>query len=172
MNAIPQFVTNFRVYNSGNALLGVTGDVTMPNFEAMTEAISGAGILGEFEASIPGSFKSQNLEIPFRIVDTEMFKIAASSAMPSLTLRGDQMITDYANGGIVHQGLRVESRGPVSGIDLGKLQPGKPTDGKLKQEILFIAIYIDEKEVLYLDKLNFIYRLNGVDMLAGILNNL
>jgi uncharacterized protein len=172
MNAIPQFLTNYRIYNSGNVIMGVSGDVTLPNFEAIAETISGAGILGEFESSVPGSFKSQSIEVPFRVIDANMFQIAAASGIPSLTFRGSQQINDYTKGGVINQAVRVETRGPIKGLDLGKASVGKPTDGKLIQEILFIAIYLDDKEVLCLDKLNFIYRLNGTDMLAGILKNM
>ena len=172
MNAIPQFLTNYRIYNEGNVVMGVSGDVTLPNFEAIAETKSGAGILGEFESAVPGSFKSQALEVPFRIIDATMFEMAASMGNASLTFRGSQQINDYTKGGVVNQAVRVETRGPIKGLDLGKASVGKPTDGKLTQEILFIAIYIDDSEVLCLDKLNFVYRLNGTDMLSGILQNM
>jgi len=172
MNAIPQFLTNYRMYSSGNVLMGLSGDVTLPNFEAITETISGAGILGEFDSAVPGAFKTQQIEVPFRIIDAAMFAIAASTGNASLTFRGNQQINDMAQGGVTNQAVRLETRGPIKGLDLGKASVGKATDGKLLQEILFIAIYIADKEVLCLDKLNFVYRLNGVDMLAGILANM
>lgn len=172
MNAIPQFLTNFRMYNSGNVLVGVTGDVALPKFDAITESVSGAGILGEFESAVPGAFKSQTIEVPFRVIDATMFQMAAGVGNASLTFRGSQQINDYTRGGVINQGVRIETRGSIKGIELGKAAPGKTTDSKCIQEILFIAIYIDNREVLYLDKLNFIYRLNGKDMLAGILANM
>lgn len=172
MNAIPQFLTNFRMYNSGSALVGVTGDVALPKFDAITETVSGAGILGEFESAVPGAFKSQTLEVPFRVIDKTMFQMAAGSGNASLTFRGNQQINDYSHGGVINQGVRMETRGPIKSIELGKAAPGKTTDSKCTQEILFIALYVDHKEVLYLDKLNFIYRLNDVDMLKGITTNM
>lgn len=172
MNAIPQFLTNYRIYNNGNVLMGVSGDVTLPNFDAVVETISGAGILGEFDSAVPGSFKSQQIEVPFRIIDATMFQMASSTGNASLTFRGSQQINDYTKGGVINQAVRIETLGPIKGLDLGKASVGKATDGKLTQEILFIAVYIDNQEVLCLDKLNFVYRLNGVDMLSGILQNM
>jgi P2 family phage contractile tail tube protein len=172
MNQIPQFITNYRIYNNGSALMGVGSDLSLPNFESITETVSGAGILGEFETAVPGSFKSQQIEYSFRIVDPTMFNMASSSGNASLTVRASQQSFDYTKGGVVNQAVRIEARGPVKGIDLGKLAPGKPSDGKLLQEILFIAIYLDDKEVLCLDKLNFVYRINGVDMLSGVTANM
>jgi uncharacterized protein len=171
MPKIPQFLQNFRVYNGKNALLGVEADLTLPKFENISETVSGAGLLGEFETPVPGAFKSQTVEVGFRVIDSDMFTIASKAG--SLTFRGSQQFNDYSNNeGIIDQAIRIETRGDIKSIDLGKAAPGKATDSKLTQEVIFIAIYIDNKEVLYLDKLNFIYRLNGKDMTAGIAANL
>jgi hypothetical protein len=172
MNPIPQFLQNFRMYTNGNVLTGVEGDVTLPNFENTAETISGAGILGEFDSPVPGSFKSITIEVGFRILDQNLFNLAAQTGTASLTFRGSQQIYDIVSGGVVNQAVRVESRGPVKGLDGGKASVGKPFDSKFKQEILFIAMYLDDVEVLYLDKLNFIYRVNSIDQLAGILQNM
>lgn len=172
MNQIPQFLNNFNIYSKGNKLVGVSGDVTLPSFENIGDTISGAGILGEFETPVPGAFKSQTLEVGFRVIDKTMFQMAAQDGNCSLTFRGSQQINDFSNGGVINQPVRVESRGGFKGMDLGKASPGKTTDSKIQQEILFIAIYIDNKEVLYLDKLNYIYRVNGVDKTAGIRGNI
>ena len=171
MNAVPQFLQNFNIYVSGNKLVGVSGDVTLPKFDNIGDTISGAGILGEFETPVPGAFKSQQLEVGFRIMDKTMFQMAAAE-QELITFRGSQQINDYTNGGIINQAVRVESKGGCKGIDLGKAAPGKTTDSKYTQEVLFIAVYIDDEEVLYLDKLNYIYRLNGKDMLSGIRSNI
>lgn len=169
---IPQFLTNWNMYTGGNKLMGIGAELTLPNFEAITETISGAGILGEFESAVPGAFKSLALEIPYRTIDREMFALASSGGSVPLTFRGSQQVYDPASGANVAQGVRIETRGPCKGIDPGKAAQGKPTEGKFTQEILFIAIYLDDAEVLCLDKLNFVYRVNGVDMLADIRKNI
>lgn len=171
MNAIPQFLQNFNIYCAGNKLVGVSGDVTLPKFDNIGDTISGAGILGEFETPVPGAFKSQQLEVGFRVIDKSMFEMAAQE-QSLLTFRGSQQINDYANGGIISQAVRIESKGACKGIELGKASPGKVTDSKYTQEVLFIAVYIDNHEELYLDKLNYMYRLHGKDMLAGISKNI
>ena len=172
MNPIPQFLTNFRLYSSGTVLMGVEADITLPNFENITETISGAGILGEFESPVPGAFKSLEIEVGFRVLMQDLFNLAAQAGASSLTFRGSQQINDIQSGGVINQGVRIETRGSVKSLDGGKASVGKATDSKFKQEILFIAIYLDEVEVFYLDKLNFIFRINGEDQLAGILQNM
>lgn len=172
MNQIPQFLNNYNIYSNGSKLVGVTGDIALPKFDNIGDTINGAGILGEFESPVPGAYKSQTMEVGFRVIDKTMFEMAAAAGNASLTFRGSQQINDYTNGGVINQAVRIETRGGFKGMELGKAAPGKPTDSKIIQEIMFIAIYIDDKEVLYLDKLNYIYRVNGTDVTAGIRDNI
>ena len=44
---IPEVIHDFNIYNTGSKIIGLTGEVALPDFEAMTETISGAGILGD-----------------------------------------------------------------------------------------------------------------------------
>ena len=44
--AIPSKINNYNVYNVAERLIGVGDEVTLPDFEAMADTISGAGILG------------------------------------------------------------------------------------------------------------------------------
>ena len=42
-------VNLYNVYNKGNRLIGVDEEVTLPDFETMTETLAGPGIGGEIE---------------------------------------------------------------------------------------------------------------------------
>lgn len=46
MDSIPEKINNYNIYMDGR-LMGCSGEVTLPDFEAMTETISGPGLLGE-----------------------------------------------------------------------------------------------------------------------------
>lgn len=54
------------------------------------------------------------------------------------------------------------------GVDLGKLSPGKATGTKNTFEVIYIKVEENGKTLLELDKLNFVYIVNGVDILAVI----
>ena len=49
MKTIPTKINKYNVYNTGNRLLGMGDEVTLPSFEASSETVSGAGVLGEFD---------------------------------------------------------------------------------------------------------------------------
>lgn len=169
--AIPQFLENYNVYLDGPRLLGVEADATLPKLENIGDTLSGAGVLGEVEIPVEGAFKSISVETTFRTINRAMFT-AASAGLHTLTFRGSQEVLDFASGGVVKQPVRVETQGMCKGIDLGKLTGGKPTDSKLTQEIIFLAVYVDNEECLLLDKINYIYRIMGVDQLAQTRSNM
>ena len=72
---IPEAIHDFNMYLTGNKLGGITGEVEMPPFESMTSTVSGAGILGEYEAPTPGHFGSMEQEIPFRCINRDYFNM-------------------------------------------------------------------------------------------------
>lgn len=167
MNPIPEKVSNYNVYNDNDKLVGVSGEVTMPNLEAMTETLSGAGIAGEFESPTPGHFGSISIEIPFRVIYDTSFKMMVPKGQ-TIYLRASQQSYDVAGGEIKNRGLKITLKVMPKGIDLGTLGVGKITDTKNTLEVLYIKIEENGKTLLELDKLNFICVINGVDVLEDI----
>lgn len=64
--------------------------------------------------------------------------------------------------------VKIVLRGKASTTTLGKVAKGKKGEPEIEMEILYIKILIANKTRLELDKLNFKFVLNGVDMLAKI----
>ena len=87
---IPEVINNYNAYSNGNKLIGVTGEVQLPDLEAITETISGAGVLGEYETSIPGHYSSITQEVPFRILDTDIFSLMNPLDPVDLTFRASE----------------------------------------------------------------------------------
>jgi len=167
MAAIPEKIVNYNIYSEGDRLVGISGEVTLPNLEPLMETISGAGIAGEIESPTPGHFASIEMEIPFRTVTDQSFKIADPNGH-TLTLRAAQQGYDVSGGKIDYRGLKITVKGLPKGIDLGTASPGKPSETTNKIEVVYIKIEEGGKELLELDKLNFICKINGADILEPI----
>jgi P2 family phage contractile tail tube protein len=167
VNPVPDKVVNFNVYDEGEKLVGVADEVTLPNLESSSETISGAGIAGEFESPNFGHFGSLQTEISFRTLFDSAFRLAVPSGR-TITLRASQQSYDVAGGEFRHRALKIILKVIPKGLELGKLSKGKPTETKNTLEILYIKIEESGVELLELDKLNFIYRVNGVDVLKDI----
>ena len=59
---IPEVIHDFNMYNTGNKLVGITGEVPLPDLEAITATIAGAGLLGAYASPVPGHFEAWSRE--------------------------------------------------------------------------------------------------------------
>lgn len=168
MNNIPERISAFNVYNGGLALVGLSDEITLPDFEAMTETLSGPGILGEIESVAIGQFGSMELEVPFRQMDNDLFALVDQSVALDLTLRGSIQYTVGSTGTTEFKPMRVVVRGKNKNIGGGKVKQGAGTGSSVKLEISYILIEIDGKPKIELDKLNFVYKVNGKDLLEKV----
>ncbi len=165
---IPEVINDFNLYLSGGKLGGTTGEVSLPDFEPITSTTSGNGILGEYEAIVLGHFGSMEQEIPFRCINEDYFKMVSPSKSVELTLRGaiQQSERDTMSEGEV--GMRVVFRGRCKKISIGTVKQREQMGSMVSLELTYILIEMDGKERICLDKINTIYRINGVDQLAKI----
>ncbi len=165
---VPEVINDFNAYSNGNRLVGVTGSVQLPNFEAVTEEISGAGVLGSYETAIPGFYSSMSQEVPFRILDTDIFTIMNPGELVDLTFRGSEQHTVKSTGALDYKGMRVVERGRLKSFSPGKLELGKQMGASVTLELLYILIEIDGKTKLEYDKLNSVFVVNGKDLLEKV----
>lgn len=166
MATIPEIINDFNIYDEGEQLIGVSGEITLPDFEATTETISGAGILGEFEAVNPGQFGAQEIEIPFRLAYGDLYSVLAKNPA-KITLRGALQVLN-GDGTAETKGLRVILQGRAKKMTAGKLSAGKPMEAAISLALTYIKIEIDGKTEIELDKLNSIYIVGGEDKLSAI----
>lgn len=88
MDLLPEVLNNFNIYNdSGNKLIGVSGEVELPELEAITDTLEGCGVLGEIEDPVTGQFSSATIKIPFAVLYESLFSIMNTTKPPQLTLR-------------------------------------------------------------------------------------
>lgn len=165
-NQIPDKINLFNVYRAGNKLLGLSEEVALPEFAAMTETISGPGILGEVDSPVMGHFSAMEMEVPFRILNEDIFSVMAMGAEVDLTLRASQQAL-ASPGGIIYTGMRVVVRGTLLAFNPGSVKQGAAMGASLKIGLTYIYIERDGKPKVELDKLNGVYKVNGVDQLAA-----
>ncbi len=165
---IPEVIHDFNIYNTGNKIVGLTGEVSLPDFEAMTETISGAGILGEIETTIAGRYGSMEQEIPFRCIDPDFFNLIDPTTPVELTLRGAIQYNVKATGTTDYMGMRVVFRGRCKKISIGTVKQGGPMDSSVTQELTYILVELDGKKKFELDKINGVFKVNGVDLLSKV----
>lgn len=171
INMIPEVLTDFNAYDEGEKLIGVTAAVTLPTLEAMTETISGAGMAGEYNATVPGHFAPISMEIPFEMMSISAAKLYAKKNI-ALTLRGSAQSRDLATGTVENQKVRVVVNGIPASLNPGQMAKAKKSAAVIGVEILRFELYIAEEEIIVLDKPNYVFRIFGEDQLAEIRANI
>lgn len=165
---VPEVINNYNAYNVGNVLIGVTGAITLPSFDAITEEISGAGILGSYETAIPGFYGSMAQEVPFRILYSDIFSLMNPNELVDLTFRGSSQYTVKETGALGYEQLRIAERGRLKNFNPGTLELGKQMNATITLELMYILIEIAGETKLEYDKLNSVFVVNGVDLLEKV----
>lgn len=167
MKTIPTKINRYNVYNQGMRLLGMGDEMPLPDFEASSETVSGAGILGEIDDPTVGYFGTQEMDIPFRVLDQEAADMLDMTKAVQLEIRGAQQ-TVNGEGNIEFRDMRVVVRGRAKKFTPGKMKAGNPMESGVTLSLLYILIELEGKSVLELDKLNEVYKVNGEDILAKV----
>lgn len=167
MSTIPEKLNNFRVFVSGSPDLKGVADLQLPSFDAMTETVSGAGILGEYESPNLGHFQSMKLTLNWRVITDELTEFLKLGAI-GIDCRLANQERDQSTGNYVFKANRVYVKGVVTKNDLGKASKGSPYEGASEIEVTYIKLERDGKIIVELDKINYIYKVNGIDYMANI----
>lgn len=167
---IPDKLTDFRIYNDAQDLLGVA-DIDLPDFEADSDEIKGAGLAGVLDTPALGQFKSLQVGLNFRTPTDATFTLLAPK-VHKLSLYGSIQHFDGVASEIKEIPCKIYVHGLPKKKSMGKFDSGKKTETKLELELTYIKISLDGEDKLELDKLNYIFMVDGKDYLAAVRVNL
>lgn len=157
---------NYRIYKDGSNLLGV-GTIDLPELAYMTDTLSGAGVAGEIETPVLGHFQAMSCTINWRTVNNEALALLLAEGA-TLTLRAAQQDMDGATNALLAKPLKIVIKALPKTVSLGSLEPGATTGTSSELEVSYIKIEEDNKEILEIDKINFICKINGKDTMTDV----
>lgn len=150
--------------------MGTTGEISLAEFKAMTSTISGAGILGEYETSVIGMFQSMQQEITFRMIDADYFTMLNTGKIAKIVLRASVQQRNRETGGTLStKAMRVVFGGHPTNVKPGTVKIGDMMNASITLELTYILIEFGGKTMIELDKLNSVYKVDGVDLLKDIM---
>lgn len=168
---IPQIINQFNMYkgvdDGGEKMFGISGEITLPELSAMTETITGAGLLGEIEAKNPGHYTAGAIEIPFIGITEDMMSLDPTT-YNLVTFRASEQSQVKTTRELVYSSMKVVIGGTVKDYKLGTVKIGSQMGSSVNLSWDYIKIEIDGAVVLELDKLNEVFIVNGEDKLAKI----
>ena len=166
-NYIPEKINDYNAYVDGTKMIGVAASVTLPEINMKSSTVSGVGVSGEIDSPTIGQFESMEQEIQFNTLYSSAMDMLSPLFTVNLTFRAAQQVYDKT-GGYNFKGLRVVEMGRVKKFNPGKIEKGEAMEATVTLELTYIMVEVDGSVLLEADKLNGVYKVNGVDMLAGV----
>ncbi|MBR0316523.1 MAG: phage major tail tube protein [Synergistaceae bacterium] len=166
-NIIPEKGINYRCYLNGGEFLGSVSEGTFPNFEAMTSEVRGAGLAGVVDSPTVGHLNSMTMSLTWRTV---------TSAYITLMIPRAHDVDLYASMQQFDAGLGIYRTVPIhvfvkaipKNITPGNLVVSDVMGTQDEFEITYIKIELDGREVVEVDKYNYVFKIRGVDYLASV----
>lgn len=166
---IPEMINNCNCYDgNSDKLIGVTGEVTLPEIEFLTETLSGLGTLGEIDVVAVGHTSALEQEVPFTNLYDDIFKLMKPTDGVHLVIRESLQVKDSSTGRTQFVPLRIVMKGSFKKFTLGNAKKGGLGEPSVTFGITYILIEINKKSKLELDKYNNVFKINGKNMLADI----
>lgn len=165
-NPLPQALIGFRVYLSGEDLLGVA-DVELPELEAITEEVKGAGIAGKIDAPILGHYDAMSMTINWRAIIGNI-SILAQPKAHQLDMRGSVQLYDAGEGVYQTQAVQCVVKAVPKKISLGKLSTGEAMDTKGEFAALNLKLKIADDVRIEIDPLNYVCKIEDTDYLEQV----
>lgn len=162
---IPERLTGYSVFRNGVERLG-TSDVELPNLEALTDTVSGAGIAGEIDSPTIGHYGSMRTTLNFRTIDVPMLKLSAPKSQ-ALDFRGAQQVYDSAASEYKIVPVRISIRGIPVTTTMGSFETNAATGSSIEIECTYVMVMVDGVKQIEIDKYNYIAFIDGVDHLAA-----
>ncbi|QIE87026.1 phage major tail tube protein [Pseudomonas nitroreducens] len=162
--AMPRKLKNMNLFNDANSFLGVSKSVTPPKLARKMESFRAAGMNGPVEADL--GFSDDGLVIEFTqggldVITIKQFAAATVTAVP---LRWAGAYQQDDSGEVT--AVEIVVRGRVKEIDMGDAKPGEDTEHKFTVTCSYYKLTVGGEEVVEIDLLNFIEKVDGKDMLA------
>lgn len=165
---VPSVIRNFSLRRIGAPTIYLgAGDVELPTFTALTMELTGGGLLGKSDVTIPGHFSGVSTKVTLHTPDNEFISFADIDG-DTLEARGIIQGKDPATGKRYQQALRAALRcDGIKTATAGKLAVGEKPDSAVELTVDQVMYYLDDAKVLEWDFYSYKFVVNGVDILAG-----
>lgn len=163
--ALPRKLKNMNTFHDGTSYIGVTKSVTVPVLARKMEAYRGGGMSGPVKADL--GFSDDGLQMEWKLGGFDPQVItqfgATSAAAHMIRFAGAYQRDDTGQVSAVE----IIVRGRHETLDMGEATPGEDTEHTITTTCSYYKLTMDGVVLVEIDLLNFIEKVNGVDMLAA-----
>ncbi len=160
---LPRKLKNMNSWGDGNSWLGEVAEITLPKLGRKFEGYRGAGMDGEVQIDMG----QENLEMEIKSGGflKQAYNSFGLTTIDAMQIRfAGAYQADDVNG---VNSVEVVVRGRYQEIDGGTSKPGDPTEQTDKFACCYYRLTIDGRDIIEIDIMNLICKVNGVDRLAA-----
>jgi P2 family phage contractile tail tube protein len=159
------------VYGPGGALFGKFDEITVPEVKIKTQEQKATDMIGT--RRLPGlsldpleaTFKAQGFNTDFHALTANPFSEVG------LQVRSNQL-TARGQGRAACAAVKLELKGWFSSAKEGALKQGEGAQCEYKMEVHAMKLTVDGRDVKEIDVDNYIWKVDGKDLLADFRKNL
>jgi P2 family phage contractile tail tube protein len=172
MAEIPNIINDANIYVDGANWLG-KAEVELPPVKHKTQGYQAFGVAGEIDIPVVGHVDKLEGTIKFKSMTKDAAKALYNPKMaPLLDARGSVQKYDPATGEMKQFPCKFTFRAFFTELKAPEFKQGADSGGEAKFAAHYMKLEIDGEEVLEIDQFNYIYKVNGVDVLAEVRQHL
>jgi hypothetical protein len=159
-----------NVYVNGTSTHGQATEIVLPNIEASKSEFKALGLVGTNKYF--NGFNAMECTIKWSSPNNDVkIAIADPRTVVDLMIRSSR---DVYVGGVLtdEQSVVIFVKGSCNNYNLGTFKPKEDTETETKIDITYIKEVVNGQELIEVDVVNNLFKINGVDMLAKYSANL
>jgi uncharacterized protein len=159
--ALPNALKNFNLFNEGASYMGVAEEVKLPKLSRKMDDFRGGGMDGPVQIDLG----QEKLELEFTCGGfmSEVFKQYGATKANGVMLRFAGAYQRDDTGDV--QAVEIVVRGRHQEIDTGDAKNGDKGKTSVKSALSYYKLTVDGKELVEIDLLGLIFKVDGKDML-------
>ncbi len=162
--ALPKKLKHMNLFNDGNSYQGVAKSVTLPNLARKMEAFRGGGMDGPVKVDLGHSDDGIELKFTLGGWDLTVMRQYGTVRADGVPLRFAGSVQRDDTGEI--SAVEVTVRGRYEEIGFGDAAPGEDTEHEITTTCTYYKLTVDSVDIVEIDLLNFVFIVDGVDLLA------
>ena len=162
--ALPKKLKHFNLFNDGNVYGGIAKTVTLPKLARKMESYRGGGMDGPVKADL--GFSDDGIVLAWTLGGWDLIALRQFGAVRAdgVALRFAGSVQREDDGGI--SSVEISVRGRHEEIDFGESTPGEDTEHQISTTCTYYKLTVDGEVITEIDLLNFVFIVDGDDLLA------
>jgi len=160
---LPRRLKHFNVFHQGVSYFGDCEEIALPKVAVKLDDYAGAGMPGAVGIDT-GQVENLEIEHTYGGLVFEIFKEFGITKIDGVLLRFAGSYQRDDTGEV--DAVEITVRGRHAEMDPGKAKAGDKTEFKVKSRLSYYKLTINGKDMIEIDLVNFIFKVDGTDRLA------